>query len=699
MFGEYSINSGRSGPPDGDPRPNASPGPGNLPPEAPAFIGRDSELGLLDALLRERRLITLTGVGGVGKSRLARRAVHGPGGRHRDGVWWVDLSPLRDPALLTSTVAHALGFSDHRARSPDEELCAWMADKELLLVLDTAEHLVAACRHLVGELLQSAPGLTVLITSREPLGSPAEVLVEVRPLPADGPRSDALALFRQYALAASPQAAAAFADPRRAAVAAEVCRRLDGLPLALEIAAARLRSWSLEELAQRLDARFEVLSDSRGALQPRHRTMRTSIGWSHELCAPVERLLWARLSAFAGDFDLTAARAVCSGGPLAPDRVERVLDGLVAKSVVRRTEERGSGARYRMLDTIREYGHDWLTELDEVRTLADRHAHWYAALARAADAGWLGPGQVDWYRRMTAEHAQLRTALEHLLGTDRSTALEMAGSLWFFWFACGHTHEGRGFLERALRTSPGTGSAHFQALWALGLTTMLQGEMPTARALGARCVEAAARLADPEPELRAAYLLSVAVLMPGDAPRALELAGPRARAGHGGRTSGPGWLLCRLSAAYALCDRGSFEEAADEARGLREACEELGERWLRAYADYVLAVAALGLGHHGEAARHVRAMLSGKRLLGDRLGIALGLDVLAAAVAGLGDGEFAARLLGTGQAWWRTVGHPQMGGSPSLLALRDEGERRARAAIGDAAYEDAFRGGAAASTG
>ncbi|MET3985531.1 NB-ARC domain-containing protein [Streptomyces sp. PvR034] len=673
--------------------------PGNLPPETAALVGRERELDLIHALLRERRLTTLTGVGGVGKSRLALRALHALPPGHRDGVWWVELSPLRDPELLTSTVAHALGLTDHSARSPDEELCAWLADKELLLVLDTAEHLVAACRHLVGELLQSAPGLTVLVTSREPLGSPGEMLVEVRPLPAEGPDSEALALFRQRALAAAPESAAAFADPRRAAIAAEVCRRLDGIPLALELAGARLRLWSLEEMARRLDARFDVLSDPLSSIQPRHRTMRTAIGWSHELCAPVERLLWARLSVFAGDFDLTAARAVCSGGPLPPARVERVLAALVAKSVVRRTEERGSGARYRMLDTIREYGHDWLIELDEVRTLADRHAHWYAALARAADAGWLGPGQVDWYRRMTAEHAQLRTALEHLLGTDRATALEMAGALWFFWFSCGHTHEGRGFLERALQGAPRAGTAHFQALWALGLTAMLQGEMPTARALGAQCVEAALHLADPEPELRAAYLLSVSLLMPGDPQRALELAGPRARAGHGGRTSGPGWLLCRLSASYALCDLGRFEEAAEEARGLGEACAELGDRWLRAYADYVLAVAALGLGHHGEAARHVRAMLSGKRLLGDRLGIALGLDVLAAAVAGLGDGELAARLLGTGQAWWRTVGQPQMGGSPSLLALRDEGERRARAAIGDEAYEDAFRGGAAAPTG
>ncbi|MFI0206142.1 MULTISPECIES: NB-ARC domain-containing protein [Streptomyces] len=702
MFGEYSFNDNQADSADGDPGPDRRPVRGNLPPEPASFIGRERELRLLDDLLRERRLVTLTGVGGVGKSRLALRAVAASAGRSRpDGVWWTELSPLRDPSLLTATVAHTLGLADHSPRPPDEELCAWMADKELLLVLDTCEHVVAACRHLVGELLQSAPGLTVLVTSREPLDMPTEEVLEVRPLPCEGPDSDALALFRARALAAAPRAAAVFTDPARTAVAAEVCRRLDGIPLALELAGARMRLWTLEHMAERIGERFEVLSDARAALphRHRHRTMRTTIGWSHELCEPLERLLWARLSVFTGDFDIAAARAVCSGGPLAAARVERVLAGLAAKSVVLRTEERGAGARYRMLDTIREYGQDWLDELGEVGIVTDRHAHWYAALSQAADQGWMGPGQVDWYRRIAAEHAQLRTALEHLLTADPTAALEMAGALWFYWFACGHVHEGRGFLERALRAAPRTGSAHNQALWALGLTALLQGELEAAQRLGDTCSRDAARLADPERELRAAYLHAVSVLMPGDPVRALRLAGPRARAGHGGRTSGAGWLLCKLATGYALCDLRRFEEATEEARSLREACVELGDRWLRAYADYILAVAALGMGDHGEAARHVRAMLSGKRLLGDRFGIALGLDVLAAAVAGLGDGELAARLLGTGHAWWRTVGRPQMGGSPSLTALRDQGEQQARAAIGDTAYETAFLGGAAAPTG
>ncbi|MEW2414521.1 NB-ARC domain-containing protein [Streptomyces sp. NPDC046866] len=705
MFGEYSFNNRQADSADGEPEADSesepaagAAAPGNLPRESPGFVGRESELAELHCLLRTHRLITLTGMGGVGKSRLALRTVSDPEQARPDGVWWVDLSPLRDPALLTMTVAHAVGLADHSAGPLDEELCAWMADKELLLVLDTCEHMVSDCRHLVGELLQSAPGLTVLITSREPLDSPCESVVELCPLPCEGPDSDALALLRARALAVAPHAAPAFDDPEGAALAAQVCRRLDGIPLALELAGARLRRWSLEQVAERLGARFDVLTDGRASLLPRHRTMRTAIGWSHELCEPVERLLWARLSVFTGDFDMAAARAVCSGGPLSAARVERVLGGLVAKSVVRRTQERGAGARYRMLDTIREYGHDWLAELGEVGTVADRHAHWYAALSRAADRGWMGPRQVDWYRRMAAEHPQLRTALEHLLGTDPAAALEMAGALWFFWFSCGHPHEGRGFLERAMRRAPRTGAVYAQGLWALGLTMVLQGEMDAAQEVGERCAAAAAGLADPEAEVRAVHLRALSVLMPGDPARALELAGPQALSRHAGPADGPGRLLCRLATAYALCDLQRFEQAAEEARWLRETCADLDERWLRSYADYVLAVAAFGLGHAEEAARHVRAMLSGKRLLGDRVGIALGLDLLAAAVAALGDGELAARLLGTGHAWWRTVGRPQLG-SPSLTALREQGERQARAAIGDAAFESAFLGGAAAPTG
>ncbi|MFD9489467.1 ATP-binding protein [Streptomyces sp. NPDC059991] len=659
---------------------------GNLPAETTSFVGRSVELATLDGLLRGHRLATVTGPGGVGKSRLALRAARERRAFCPDGVWWVELSPLRDAELLAATVADHLGVTDQTTRTAAEALCGWLSDKRLLLVLDTCEHMVSACGHLIGELLQTSPGLTVLATSRQSLGRPEERVFSLAPLPPEGA---ALTLFKQRAVEAVPHLSLkSFEDPARAAAAAAVCRRLDGIPLAIELAGARLRLWGVEQLAERLDSRFEVLSDTRTARLPRHQTMRTTIGWSHELCAPLERLLWARLSVFAGSFGLEAAQDVAAGGPLAPEAVGPALAGLVAKSVVRARTHCGR-AGYRMLDTIREYGRQWLCELGEEAAVARRHAERCRRLARAAEADWMGPGQVEWYERLAAGHADLRTALDHLLATDPGAALGMASSLWFFWFCCGHLREGRGFLERALALDPEPGPRRDRAEWALGMTALLQGDMETALRQGRRCVSAV----DPESRLRAAYLLGAAILMPGDAEGALDVCTPAIDAADDDFS--PGLALCVLARVYALNNLGRYREAAAEATWLRDQCASRGERWMRAYADYMLAVTALALGRATEAAEHARAMLAGKRLLHDSFGIALGLDLLACALAARGDGEEGALVLGIGQEYWRTVGKAQMG-APRLTAVREECERRARAALGDQAYDTAFRRGARA---
>lgn len=657
---------------------------GNLPAETTSFVGRSVELATLDGLLRRNRLVTVTGPGGVGKSRLALRAARERLEYCRDGVWWVELSPLCDPALLAATVADRLPVAEQSTRTAAEALCGWLGDKQLLLVLDTCEHLVSASGHLIGELLQTSPGLTVLVTSRQRLGRPEERVFSLSPLPPEGA---ALTLFKQRAAEAVPHLSpGSFDSPARAAAAVAVCRRLDGIPLAIELAGARLRLWTVEQLAERLDSRFEVLADTGAARLPRHQTMRTTIGWSHELCAPLERLLWARLSVFAGGFDLAAARDVAAGGPLRPDDVAAALTGLDAKSVVRARAHCGRSG-YRMLDTIREYGRQWLRELGEEDEVARRHAERCRRLAHAAEAGWMGPDQLEWYERLTAEHADLRTALEHLLATDPADALDMAASLWFFWFCCGHLREGRDHLERALALAPEPGPARDRALWALGMTAFLQGDMETALRLGRRCAEAAA---DTESRLRAAYLLGGAILMPGDPEGALEVCTPAIDAADIDFSSG--LALCVLARIYALTNLARYPEAAAEAIWLRDQCAARGERWMRAYADYMIAVTALALGRPDEAAEHARAMLAGKRLLHDSFGIALGLDLLACALAAQGEGEDGALVLGIGQECWRTVGKAQMG-APRLTALREECERRARATLGDRAYDSAFRRG------
>ncbi|MET9362753.1 NB-ARC domain-containing protein [Streptomyces sp. NPDC006632] len=666
---------------------------GNLPAESTSFIGRSGELAALDGLLGQHRLVTVTGPGGVGKSRVALRAAKRIEDRYPDGVWWVELSPLRDRDLLAATVADAFDVTDQSLRTACEALCGRLADKHSLLVLDTCEHLISACGHLIGELLQASPGLTVLATSRQPLGRPQERVFPLEPLPVAGA---ALTLFKERATEAAPHLS--FDDPVRAAAATDVCRRLDGIPLALELACARLKLWSVEQLAARLGSRFEVLTGTGTgtgagtgvgvAALPRHQAMRTAIGWSHELCEPLERLLWARLSVFAGGFDLAAAQAIGAGGPLPARAVEQVLAGLVDKSVVRTRLEPSGRLGHRMLDTIREYGLRWLDELGETHEVADRHARRFRHIAHEGEAAWMGPGQLDWYVRLEAEHADLRTALEHLLATDPEAALDMAGSLWFVWFCCGRLREGRAYLQRALDGCPGPGPHRAAAVWALGMCAFLQGDFVIAHRLGEESSRAAR---DPEQRLRAAYLYGGSVLMPGDPERALDILDPALAQDTG---FSPGRALCALARIFALNNLERYTEASAEAVRLRDECAARGERWMRAYADYMLAAGALALGRPAEAAAHVRAMLAGKRLLHDSFGIAMGLDLLACAVAAQGDGEDGALLLGIGQECWRTVGKAQMG-APELAAVREQCERRARAALGDGAFDSAFGRGVA----
>ncbi|MDX3849524.1 regulator [Streptomyces sp. AK02-01A] len=676
---------------------------GNLPEETTSFVGRRAELVLLEHALEEHRLITLTGSGGVGKSRLALRAAEvaagltnaprterpdGPAterarGRHPDGVWWADLSPLYDDRLLLATVSDAVGLSDYSLRMPIEALCEWLADRRLLLVLDSCERIVPACAHLVGELLTAAPGLTVLTTSRQPLGAKGEYCLEVPPLPLEGD-DEVLQLFRDRAADAAPQVS--LDDPGTAAAAVQICRRLEGIPLAVELACARLDENSVEQIADLLTSRLDILTNE-NVWPQRHRALRTAIGWSHELCAPLERLLWARLSVFRGDIEAVDAQAVCAGGPLSAEAITTALTGLIAKSVVRQ-----DGTRYRMLDTIREYGFMWLAELGEERLLTDRHAAHFAELARQAHDGWFGAEQVAWYQRMADTHADLCAALNHLLAVDPEAAVGMAGRVCFFWFCCGHLHEARIYLERALAADDTVGPHRTRALWALGMTVVLQGDHETAHRLGEQCSMAAWRDQDPESMLSAAYLLGITYMMMSRPQAAYTVADRALRALPGEPFDSRSRLRCRLIRIFALTATGRLDEAGEEAADLRRLCLEHEEYWTRSYADYQLALVRLLQGRPHEAEGHARSMVNAKRLLGDSFGIALGLDLMAAAFAAQGDGERAAHAYGTGQAYWRMVGHPQRG-TPELAPVRAECERQARAAAGNLAYEDAFHRG------
>ncbi|MGW8887398.1 ATP-binding protein [Streptomyces sp. NPDC055749] len=654
---------------------------GNLPDETTSFVGRRTELARLEHALDTHRLTTLIGPGGVGKTRLAVRAAgRRSATRHPDGVWWADLSPLYDDGLLVATVSDAVGLADHTLRMPVDALCEWLSDKRLLLVLDSCEHLRASCGHLLGEILTTSPGLTVLATSRQPLGTRGEQIVHVPPLPVDD-ATDALALFRDRVSAADPKVR--LDTPDNASAAREICRRLEGIPLAIELAAAGAGQHSLQQIAARIGSRLDTLTDD--SLWPRrHRALRTTIGWSHELCTPLERLLWARLTPLRNDFDESVAREVCAEGPLTPDGVSAALRGLVAKSVVKR-----DGDRHHMLDTLREYGQMWLAELGEEKAAACRHAACFLGLARRAHAGWAGREQLTWYHRISDAHHDLCAALDHLLVHDTGAAQEMTGRVGFFWSCCGHLPEARAYAQRALDASrvPGPDRTRLQCV--LGVAALLQGDYPTARSLGGLCAQDALRDEDHEGMLSATYLSGITHLMTGKPQAALDAIERVLRDTEAAPVGSAYRLRCHLVTVFALTAVGRLADAADAAAVLRTACETQAEHWTRSYADYQLALIALLQDRPRAAAAHARSALAGKHRLRDSFGVALALDILAAAIAAQGAGVQAAQVYGTGQAYWRMVGHPQRG-TPELGPVRETCERQARAAAGDAAYQRAF---------
>ncbi|MEI5098801.1 NB-ARC domain-containing protein [Streptomyces sp. PmtG] len=661
------------------------------------LVGRRAELAEISRRLGRHQLVTVSGVGGVGKTRLARRVAAELRPRFRDGVWWVELSPLTDGAMLAYAIAEALPLVDQSTRPMLDVLCEYLSGRELLLVLDTCEHVAEHCADVVAALLTVAPGLRVLATSRRPLGLPVEDLVPLAPLP----EADAVALLARRAAEAVPAGHEGVPVGPDEAVA--LCRHLEGLPLAIELAAARLGEMTPAELTRRLADRFAVLGETReavpGADPPWHQALRTAIGWSHQLCTPAERLAWARLSVFTGTFDVRAARRVLADERVPDADVPGLLAALVRGSIVE-WQPTGSGERYRMLDTIREFGLCWLRGLGEEDAVRRRHRDHCLDLARAADSGWEGPDQVTWYGRTVAELANFRTALDFCLADDDgATARDLAATLWFVWFACGFPMEGRHYLDRALALPDAPGPGRARALWALGLLALAQGDTEASRrcAVAFRDTEAADAAADTSADatvpIATAYLAGAALATRGEharAAEALEAAAPLPCPARGRYRSA--WGLLRTAQAFSYVHLGRFDQAAAVADELTADCVRRGEFWLRAWGDYVHALAALSRGRAEEAADRAGAAIEGKRRFHDSLGIAMTTDVLASAAVACGDAERAARLLGTADRVWRSIGVPRLG-SPELLAGREACEARARGLAGDAAFASAFHTG------
>ncbi|MFC5751833.1 LuxR C-terminal-related transcriptional regulator [Actinomadura rugatobispora] len=678
---------------------------GRLPAELTSFIGRRDELAEIGRLFGQCRLVTLMGPGGVGKTRLAIRAANRLAASFEDGVCFVDLSGLRESSLLAQAVGEAFGLPDQAPAAALDALVHYLGERRMLLVLDTCEHLIDGCAMLAEVLLQNASGLRVLTTSRQPLDITGEYTLMVAPLAVpDEPAADA----EPVPLAASCDSMTLFAERAAAVVSgwtiternvgavALLCHRLDGIPLAIELTAVQLRALSIEQVVARLDRRILRLRGRRTSM-PRHQTLRAAIDWSHELCSPGERLLWARLSVFAGAFDLEDAEHICAGGELPAEEIVELLAGLVAQSIVLRVDADGA-ARYRMLDTLREYGAEMLELLGQDEAVRGRAFERFSGAIRRA-AAELGteaqPRWLEWFRR---EQANVRAAMEHglraagdediaraFLGLGRILALQGLIGEARYWGT-------RVFASRDLTALRIRESAELLALF--GLLAVVQDDLAQGREL---VDQAEARARASGDDVRGlAYVREVQGVAALGLDR-MEDAGRllgEARDLH--RLAGNDDVLAPLSdvflaAAKALA--GDIDGAVRDATEVVAAAEAAGELWCRSYGLCVRGLALVVAGDPERGLDDLRPALRIKLDLGDRLGVGLAFDVIGAALVALGEVEPAARVFGAGDAALRFTGVSLFGLKHRLL--REAYWRRGEELIGEEAFRKAYDGGVA----
>lgn len=680
---------------------------GNLPEEMTSFVGRERELAEIGRLLAAGRLVTLTGVGGVGKTRLARRSGAALSAGFPDGVWLVDLAPLSEPRLLGRTVAQALGVRDQSARSGEEVLRDHLRGRRLLMILDNCEHVVPAAAELLDALLRACPGLRVLATSRHRLGLQGEHCLLVPPLPLPPPASaahhaagerltdyDAVALLADRAAAVAPGFRV---TAENEALVAQLCRRLDGIPLAIELAAVRLSTLSAAEILDRLDDRLCLLADNAAPATPRyHRTLQDVIRWSHDLCTGPERLLWAKLSVFSGGFDLEAAEQVCASDGIARDDVLDLLTSLAHKSVL--TVVSGGGrTRYRLLETIRQYGRERLAELGLYEAVRLRHRDHYRRLAAEAAADWCSVRESDWLSRMRRELPNMRAALEFCVTVpgQADVAQEMAVNLMRTrcWFFSSTIAEGRHWLERAraLPAAATTGPLRTVTLATLTWVTLVQGDRAHAEEYLAECRASADRA--PEPAVTTYLDGAYALLVHADAAAIPTLARARVlfrRAGAHGDAH-----MATMFWAIACAFLGDRETAVSAGADYLAETEASGAPWARSWALWAIGLIELRHGDTAKAIDLLRDALLRQRELDDRWGPPWGTEVLAWAVAAAGRHEQAAVLLGVAHRLRHAVGADVFG----LRPFRDAHAHAVtlvREALGPDAYDAAFGRGAEA---
>jgi predicted ATPase/DNA-binding NarL/FixJ family response regulator len=672
---------------------------GRLRGELTGFVGRRAELALVRRELGAARLVTLTGPGGIGKTRLALQAASGAQRAFPGGAWLAELGGLRDPALLVPEVARSLGLSDQSGRWAVAALSDYLAGRQVLLVLDQCEHLADACAVLADALLRACPGLRIIAASRHVLGVAGEVTVAVPPMsvppvtsragPGELLRFEAVRLFAARAAAVLP---GFVVDAGSGPVVAGICRRLDGIPLAVELAAVRLRSLSPEQILERLDSRFALLSGGGPAGQPQHQTLEAALEWSYGLLTETEQAMWRRMSVFAGSFDMDAAEEVCAGGEIAAETVLDLVDTLVAKSVLSRAAGNGK-ARYRLLDTVGEFGLRKLRAEGGERERRARHREWYAALAARQEA--FGPGRAGWIAALDADHENLRAALEFSLSEPQQVAAgaELACDLWRYWETHGHLTEGRRILAALLEKLDQASQARPVALWVAGFLALVQGDLRGARALLEAGLSSARKAGDARATAYASGYLSYVRYYLGETDRGNTLAEAALRMHRdSGDQIGVAMSLTQLGSTHLHSEE--LTSAAERFRDCARVCERSGNIWYQTYAQRGLGLATWLLGDPEGAVTLVRAALRATRDIDHPIGVALCLDALAWITASQKKAAQAATLLGAADAAWAAIPAVLQ---PALRGYHDAALAAARKALSESAYESAFAKGMAMS--
>jgi predicted ATPase/DNA-binding CsgD family transcriptional regulator len=672
---------------------------GNLPAEVTSFVGRRRELADAKRALSKSRLVTLTGVGGVGKTRVAERLARDRRRAYPHGVWLVELAQLADPALLTPTVLTELSGRGPSLGDALEALIDALSSRQLLLVLDNCEHLLDEVAALSAALLRRCPDLQILATSREPLRVVGETVLPVPPMAAPEPdrsggvaglsRYDAVALFTERAAAAVPDFA--LTEENHRAVAA-LCHRLDGLPLAIELAAGRLRSLSPAQILSRLDDRYAVLTGGERGRPDRQQTLRASIEWSYQLCTRQEQRLWARLCVFAASFELDAVEAVCTGD-FAGEEVVDLVSGLVDKSIVVR-HEGGTVARYRLLESIREFGLERLNEAGDGPALRMRHLQWCAALVHTAKAEWISERQVYWLARLAAESANIWSALDFCLNErgDPDAVMEIVVGipLGFLW-ARGKLPEARHRLDEALVRSSGATVVGVRAMLRSSTLAMVGGDVATGNQLLDEARGLIGQVSDPMVLTQLHHVAAHSAHYAGDLPRAASEV-EQSLAISASRTDLDGYLDTLQSLAFFAAMAGQHERSKACFEEIIELTEPRGESLHRANALLALGLDAWRRGDPVHAVELQRSALE-IRLGLDRLGTALGLEALAWGVGALGQHKHAAQLLGAADVLWDSTAASLATMMPELVGEHDNSVAAGRAALGDQGYAAAFRRG------